>query len=278
MNMDPGHIGWQNYLSEAALRGLDDGLDGVYLDDAHDSVPSFYYERSWPINTRTGQRYTDGEWNASTLQLLQSVYQRVRNTYPNPDEKLVLFNGTISRSLLRTPFVDMSDGIIIEGFAHPYWKSGTDYESESLWKAQIDALVGLARRGKLVLAIAGTADGDDEDMNMFTCASFLLGDSPYSLYNYAGFEISAPIWPGFLPILGSPVDAYYRAEKLYQRDFTAAKVIVNPTPNHYYINLDKPYYPMSKDGSIASDPVTAVSLAPYSSSILFIASPLLRSE
>ena len=266
--MDPGNASWQEYLAEAAIRGLRDGLDGVYVDDVHEIVPGPRVDEAWPINPRTGLRFTDEEWNASTLELMERVYALVRSSYPNPTAKLVLYNGD-AVSLRDAPRILQSvDGIIIEGFAHPYWKRMADVSSERQWKSEVDTLVGVQRQGKAVLAIAGTADGDRQEVNLFTYSSYLLGKGPNSFYNFANFDYEGAQWPGFFAPIGIPSGTYYRSQEVFHRDFTGAKVLVNPTASPRQVGLDKGYHRVDKDGGVKPDLVEGVDLPPHTGAIL----------
>ncbi len=267
--LDLGNPGFQQYIADAALRAISGGANGIYIDDAHEIYPSFYSASGYPINPRTGAPYTNAEWAQDTYNLIKKAHDTVRAAYPGDYNKLVFYNGYI-HGWQGESFMPVADGAMSEGFVHAYWESASSFRDPATWKGEIDDLVNYQAQGKFIYAVSGASGSD---LNMYTYASYLLGAGPRSYYNYASYGNG---WAGFGAPLGTPSGAYYYANNVYQRDYSNAKVLVNPTGNWYTVSLGAGLYGLNQDGSIASGTTSSVNLGPHSGAI-FLKNPNLSS-
>lgn len=263
--MDLGNPGWQQYIADAAIRAIRNGINGIYVDDAHEVYPNFYSASGYPINPRTGAQYTSAEWKQDTYNLLKRARDAVRAAYPNDPSKLLLYNGYIN-GWQGEYFMPVADGAQSEGFVHAYWESATSFRDAATWKGEIDDLINYQNQGKLIFATSGASGGD---LNMYTYSSYLLGKGPRSYYNYANYGNGGMNgWAGFNAPIGVPSGSYYYASNVYQREYSNARVLVNPTTNTYTVNLGAGMYRLNQDGSIAATAVSSVTLGPHSGAIL----------
>jgi hypothetical protein len=143
----------------------------------------------------------------------------------------------------------------------------TAYPSEAHWKQDVDALPDAGAQGKSFLGVTkvwttGT-QAQKRAWFVFALASFLLGNdgSSYMTFSYTPGDLTVDrAW--YHLVLGNPVGSYAKVNGVYQRDFAAGRVLVNPTPSTFTIALGGTYYTLS---GVA---VTSVKLGPDSASIL----------
>ncbi len=265
--LDLGNPAFQRYLADAALRAINNGINGIYVDDAHEVYPSFYSVTGYPINPRTGRRYTDADWKQDTYNLLQTAQNAVRSAYPGDSTKILAYNGYI-HGWQGEAFMPVADGAQSEGFVHAYWDSATTFRDQATWKGEIDDLINYQAQGKRIFATSGASGGD---LNLYCYSSYLLGKGPLSYYNYANYGNGGMNgWTGFSAPIGTPLGSYYYAGNVYQRDYSNSKMLVNPTGGSYAIDLGSGMYRLNQDGSISSGATSSVTLGPNSGAILII--------
>ncbi len=259
--LDIGNPAYQDYISESAMNALSNGINGIYIDDAHEIIPNFYGFSGWPVNPRTGRDYKNDEWKQDAYNLIQKAHDRVRSSYPDDPSRLLLYNGYIS-GWQGKYFMPVSDGAQSEGFIHSYWESASNYRSEGIWKQEIDDLIAFQKQGKVIFATCGANDGD---INTYCYSSYLLGKGSGSYYNYAGHGQN--YWQGFNVNLGRPLNDYYIKDDVFQRDFSYGKVFVNPSQSSYSISLGSGMYLLKDDGYLSSDLYYSFVLGPHKGSI-----------
>ncbi len=217
--MDPDS-GWRSYwarrvLYEAGLLGD----DGVFADSL--SVPQYLGADSF----RPPLQYFVGEaaWTARIDRFMRYEHQRLRGHLwfiPNA--------GSWITTRDRTDY-SIPDGVMIEGFAEG---GASSYYALSDWRLQMNRVLGLVRRGRVVLAQSylGAADMNARG---FVLGSYLLVKGTHTFLNM-DLGIEAQWFPEYSVRLGpaaggvpSSIDAL-RQGPLYVRRFAHGLVAVNP--------------------------------------------------
>ncbi len=218
MNPDSG---WRAYwarrvLHEAALLGD----DGVFADSL--SVPQYLGAESFSPPFR----YFDGEaaWTARIDRFMRYEERRLRGRLwfiPNA--------GSWITTRDRTDY-SIPDGVMIEGFAEG--GAQTPY-AVSDWRLQMNRVLSLARRGRIVLAQSYLA-ASDATARGFVLASYLLTKGGHSFLNM-DVGSAAQWFPEYglrigraLDPLPARVDALGVGGGLYARRFEHAVAVANP--------------------------------------------------
>jgi Hypothetical glycosyl hydrolase family 15 len=218
MNPDSG---WRRYWASRVLyeaRLLGD--DGVFADSL--SVPQYLGADGFspPL------RYFVGEaaWTARIDRFMRYEVGRLRGRLwfiPNA--------GSWITTRDRTDY-SIADGAMIEGFAEG---SPSDFYAIDDWRLQMDRVLGLVRRGRVILA-QSYLGASDAVARGFVLGSYLLVKGSHTFLN---MDIgSVPQWfPEYGVDLGAasgPVPASIDAQRerggLYVRSFARGLVAVNP--------------------------------------------------
>ncbi len=254
LHLDPGNTQWQEFMAKAYKDYIVRyGYDGVYVDLVDATTHYINYKKTnKAVNPRTGKAYTDQEWRSATLGLLQTVRHHI-------GDKLMIINGSRGQNYFQTgyaEFLTVADGMCNEGFTG--WTQDPmiyKFDSEDKWKADVDALVDCARRGKIAIAVANVKKRESlepkalyEARYRYIVASFLLGKGKN---HYMRFYAKVPGKPGgcyqpgedVLPAccnisLGESCGSYQQKDGVYQREFQRGKVFVNPTGRPVRVTLD----------------------------------------
>ena len=239
---DIGNTEYQDYVANWVKNQCDEhGFDGVFADWGIDAGAGLTYGLSGhAINPRTGEPYTREEWVEGTLAIAQKIKAKIGS-------KLYVGNGihdgnkwfyardTYMR-FLNLPI----DGLMAEGLFTPTM-------SEDSWKKSLDFMVWLqdnflARRSNGVfLPVCDLRGATNEQVKYLFCSS-LLGIKDFSKnylwmtrvtcssYTQSLFEID----------LGIPEGDYYLVgeTRIYAREFTKARVYVNPTSSTYTVEVN----------------------------------------
>lgn len=236
----------KTYLAAAANAGV----DGIFMDDAR--------VNPFPQVSHLVANNIKISWAAETLETLAYLRSQL------PEDKYLIFN-TINNSTIPNPgsnFPLVTDGGENEYFIHSYYENLNTVVATSSWKTTIDNLKDISQN-RIYLAQSGTSEpmvtlsADAltamKKMAMFTFGSYLLGKGPYAYYSFAVPLSRADYNAGYNYIffdyydldLGQPVygeDYFIRGnntpvqradlvqDAIYQREFTNALVLVNPSP------------------------------------------------
>jgi len=186
-----------------------------------------------------------------------------------------LFNGrsfyrdqSLYQSYLATA---KTDSVFVEGMFNNF---GTMY-SETDWIKSVDLIIWMQNNylnnpsKSLVIWSPTTdlpADITRDQMSAFIYTSSLLGISKTE-QNYVschGNMVSAFTQSLYETPIGLPEESYHiiPETRVYEREFTKSRVLVNPTTSSYTINLGKQYRNMN--GNI----ITSITLGKYSGTIL----------
>ena len=266
--MNPSNAGWvDNRVQECASALAHSGYDGCFIDNLGPGAiwaPSLSGD---PINPATGKVWTEKEWMSATSVIASRVRQAQS---PRP----VIVNGLgagfsyFSEWAPTSQLLDVSDYGIAEMWIRPASQGITSHRSEASWKQDVDLLVDASARGKRVLAttkvwVDGTQAQKDA-WHEYALASFLLADdgSHHFTFSYGRSEDPTAGHPWWSIDLGDPTDGYAKIDGVYQRDFTAGKVLVNPTTSTVTVDLGTTY------GDLHGQSSSSVTLAPHTGRIL----------
>lgn len=276
ITMDPGNPEWRAFLVDAAVEAVTTGKHDIVMADETKIVNTFSSE--WDgINPRTGNIYTDAEWNDDMYGLLNEI-----NVALGADKILVAnsaVNGVEYFKKNAARFLEVTDGLVFEGAKGPIWWDTTHYPKEDQWIQNLQVMDELGALGKNMLYIAKydvSTITSDEDLNkheMFNFATFMLGKNDTNVYSFNVFDKSNPLsgmiefQDYWLADLGAPLGAYYKKDDLYQRDFENGRVIVNATKSRGQLDLAGTFY--TYDGT----PVTVLDVEPTSGYLLLSSPP-----
>jgi hypothetical protein len=284
MNLDDS--GWRSYWQGEVLRQVqanDD--DGVFTDSL--SVPNYMgYDNYRPSLPAVDEPFEDAWSNriSSWLSWLQT--QQVGDYYIIPNV------GSWINSRDRTDY-SPADGVMVEGFAMEADQSPYAYSD---WQLQMNRILGLVQ-DKAVIA-QSYVGGDQE--RMFVLATYLLVKSSHTYLNIA--QDTGPEWyPEYDIAIGAPIqnagsdidNLYDPSSRVYRRAFDNGLVFVNAqdwSGTTVTVNLGATYYlaqtrgggPVSisgiPTGEVTYQPVTRVTLPPYSGVILLNGIPSMTSS
>jgi hypothetical protein len=221
--------GWRSYWARRVLREARLlGDDGVFADSL--SVPHYLGADSFT----PALRYFHGEaaWTRRVNAFMRYERRRLRGRLwfvPNA--------GSWITTRDRTDYT-IPDGVMIEGFASPSYAPAD-------WRLQMERVLRLARRGRIVIA---QAYPQDAGTRMYALASYLLTKGRRSFVNLQAAQ-GAQWWPEYGIDLGAPRDGLrLRAVGgVYVRRFAHGVALVNPdTVAHTYavappLRLVEPY-------------------------------------
>ena len=214
--------GWRGYWAGRVLREARLlGDDGVFADSL--SVPQYLGAASFspPL------QYFKGEaaWTRRVDSFMRYERRRLRGRLwfiPNA--------GSWITTRDRTDY-SIPDGVMIEGFAEGDAQSPYALDD---WRLQMERVLGLARRGRVVIAQSylGAADSDARS---FDLASYLLTKGRHSFLNLDAAGIAAQWFPEYEVPLGPPtdplpasIDALRTPSGLYARRYRGGVAIANP--------------------------------------------------
>jgi len=244
-------------------------FDGVFADN---SIGSDAGEWTWdstsrPINPKTGTYFTDEEIRNAYIQLHREIKNAIGsktlvcNGIWNGNrfyERFSSYNEIISNSPL--------DGIMSEGL---WYADGGSWFSENDWLNSLNFLVWiqdnflknhLDRYFIGVFYSTGTLPQGctQEQMTLYGFASTLLGAKNSQNYVSIGGDVYK--YPNLLAFvqrlrnidIGYSENDYHviSGTHVYARDFSKAKVLVNPTASSYTVSLDGNYKTL--DGTTVS--------------------------
>jgi hypothetical protein len=259
--IDFGNPSCQVWVANWIKHYLDEyGFDGVFADNSLAATAEnwFWDVRARPINPRTGTYWTDSEIIAAELAYHTCVKQAIGS-------RLLICNGiwggetfyehqnTYAYVVASSPF----DGYMSEGIWYRY---DGRWLSEEQWEKSLDFLIWTQGTGRIFTPVCSIGEADrilpmdrsiDTVRQMYTyaLASTLLGIETNR--NYLGSSGSEAFFRQIAKPLhidvGEPTSSYYVIDgtRVYARDFTEVKVLVNPSDEAYSVIFDKGYETLS---------------------------------
>jgi hypothetical protein len=255
--MDIGNPGWrQHYVSHVNSKIDNTPYDAVFADDVWSGLAS----DRWTCDPSKIKASDVDRWHSDTIGMLQYVKA---NLLPS---KLLIINSDNWGS----DYLEVVDGIAREGFAHAEWETPLQH---SFSMQHLDAFLRDSSTGKHIWAISGTqilpetSITEIEEVVKFCYASFLCalnGSNTYLSFNNFGSERdwSDIYFSIFNTYIGQPSGGYYTSQNILMRNYTAGKVLLNPSDTPRTINLQTPYRTL--DGNT----VTSVYMDPWTGEIL----------
>lgn len=236
---NPGHCldprtGWSGYYGQYILDSMAKGLfDGVYSDAARS------YEEMKDEGNTTQWQFDNGEdeWDYAVLEMLQNIENSLGST------AITIYNNGYNN------WIGAYDGRLYEWFLasfEDYSPAGGD-----LWLLHMHSAKETVDSGKMLLACQyGRNDKD----RMYGLTSFLLiaNDNSYYFFNERSVDEDTPWrwYPEYEVEIGNSSGDYYYADDVFQRDYTKARILVNPGSSGVDVNLDESCYTL--DGNSVS--------------------------
>jgi hypothetical protein len=256
--MDVGNAGWRQHWVSYVNSKLtaNQYYDGVFLDDVWDNLPADSSLFNAIVPPAVISR-----WHADTIGMLQHIKTNIETG------KLVFIN---SNEYATDDYLALVDGQMLEGYEHADWVGIDDFYT---WPEGV--LARKSATGKIIVAASGTMpDSDTVKMNAmlkYCYAGYLLGmngSNAYWSYNSWGHADGAK---GYYPImdtdLGQSAGASYASQGVSMRDFSAGKVLFNPSPAVHVVAVGGDFKLL--DGTT----VSSVTLTGWSAEVLLLSSP-----
>ena len=264
---DPNSQGYRDWLADQCKEEVDRyGFDGVFGDGASAPNRPIWDISGIPVNPSTSQVYADHEWSMALIGLDQTIKQKMGS-------KLLIGNGCLSGTINGwacledyKQILDALDGAMIETSIFAYWE---DFRSEEDWIEDVDFIKWHTSQGKytIVWSVVGEEEEEVESLTRYCFASYLLGiqDFLHSPLTVRGTMETSCAEDLVNVKLGTVLEDYHSRDDnphVYERDFSSAKVLVNPTYGSYDVSLDGNYTTL--DGQIVSQ----IMLGPHNGIIL----------
>lgn len=250
-------------------------IEGIFFD----MLPLYLYAEYYasvdntavtdlPVNSRSGIDYTNSEWNADGLALLQALRAQtdlkiIGNGFSFGTGKR--FYSTMNPDHTAEPFIPYLDYVSIEGFVRWGGDALTTFRDETDWVYDINFLAYLGDKAiswcHLEASSAGILAQQDQQFN-YIIGSYLLGCSMGAHLLYAGDMNSGfakdywPIINDYFTRLGTPTESFTDIAgakarlsggvNTYHRAFSNGIVLVNPTAsNDAAVELGGTYYDLA---------------------------------
>lgn len=239
--LDIGNPEYRAYEVDVLMKKMAaSGYDGLYFDVVH----AYWVERrGWndPAgNPTTLPAAVMRDWPTNMLSFIETVRARL-----DPQKKL-LWNTlalTVNRAREWAAWeqraLTVANGAQLDGFC---FNRDRAYAAED-WRHQVNRIVEVAAMGKLVLA-KGTVDRDVgpalDRLKLFCFASYLLAADGKFAYYWPSLALGEPNFDPRLygVTLGVPAGPYRQVQGVFQRDFAAGRVLVNPGPVPVTVRLE----------------------------------------
>ena len=227
---NPGHCldprtGWADYYKDYVLECMTPGsYDGVYSDAArcYEEMKSEGNTQQWQVDN------SPEEWNNAVYQMLQGIENSL------DEETITICNNGYNL------WISAYDGRLFEWFL-------SDWEYTPLggdqWILHMQSAKETVESDKMLFAMQyGRNDRD----RMYGLASFLLiaSDKSYYSFNEHSIDEDTP-WRWYSEYeaeIGDPNGDYYFDDDVYQRNYTKARILVNPSSKSVNVDLGENYY------------------------------------
>ena len=266
--MNPNNAAWRRNRADFCLSLLAKSrYDGCSIDMLGAAPLEPGYLTSQPVNPATGQAFTGGEWMRATAAVAADVKAALgsRPVYANGLRNGVqYFDDRASSEVL----LDAANGGIAESWLRASTWSITKHRSEAEWRRDVDLIVDAEGRGDAVVTLtkvwtSGTTAQKDA-WHEYALASFLMGSGGRSRFSFS-YDRNAPATsdhPWWHVNIGTPSARYGKINGVYQRPYTAGKVLVNPTDAPVTVSLGAAYT------DFRGNRMSSLTLPPHSGKVL----------
>jgi hypothetical protein len=227
--MDPGNEGFRAFWLERA-RELQEtyGWDHIFLDNVEGSRIKMVGKNGSLAN------YPDDE---SYQKAVEGFLSYIRTNYFEPSNKSIYANiVSIAEDHVWDRYLQYVDGAMIESFATD-WSDG--YRSKDEWEQQMNLAEKALKQGKTLILVA-QGDQEDEELQKFAFASYLLIADGNAYFRYTNSEEYRNLWlyENYDIDLGIPLGDRYKSKGLWRRDFAYGYVTVNSQKHQAEIILN----------------------------------------
>ncbi len=217
--MDPGSEGYRQFWLERA-RELQEtnGWDNIFLDNVEASRAKLLEDGE------TLPKYPDDK---SFQQAVEGFLSYIRQNYFQPRGKMMYGNiVSVDDDQVWGNYLKFLDGAMIESFATD-WSNG--YRSPDEWEQQMEEAEAALSAGKTMILVS-QGDQNNEKLQNFTFASYLLIDNGNAFFRYTNSKNYRDVWmyDNYNIDLGKPLGSRYKDQGGWRRDFSNGYVTVNP--------------------------------------------------
>ena len=267
--MDINNSGWVSTRVADCKTALQiSGYDGCYYDMLGSGLLFPGYLTALPINPTTGATWTHAQWITRVSTMIQQIRQQVGRP--------VIANGTNNGRRYwakpggSRPLVRAAQTIVAELFVRLPTESPALILPSSRWRQELDMITDAEANGDTLLLetkveVRATL-AQLTRWHKLSLATYLLGANGRTRYQFTTTAYPATHWvdDSWTNVsLGSPSGRYsVLSNGLYVRNFSAGKVVVNPTSKSITLPLAKPYT------TINGTRLTSLTLAPSTGEIL----------
>ncbi|HRC41449.1 putative glycoside hydrolase [Nostocoides sp.] len=260
---------WSSSLTASCAEMISkSGYDDCYLDVLGSGPLTSVYLSSKPVNA-DGSLWSPNQWIAATSRLAIATKAALGG-------RGVTGNGIghggryFSTTMSSRPLVAATDQVAAEGFVRDAKSGVGSFRREAAWKQDVDMLIDAEAQGKGMLTVTkvwtAATPAQQDAWHEYSLATFLLGTGGKSMFYFLRdrtLNATQMDHPFNLIDPGVPTGAYRFESGVYQRDYTAALVLVNPTKAVATVPLTRSYT------TLTGAPVTgSITLAPNTAKIL----------
>jgi hypothetical protein len=248
---------WQKYFTEQVKKYLDlTTMDGVLLDAFSVGYPPWAYGP----NGEVAAGWTEEGWREAHWKLLNTLKDTLKEDY------LIVYNGIMALPPEygdpNTEFVDQTDGTCIEAYSvYLAMDENKDTKRWYFFEAIMKHMKMVVEKDKIfILEVVG--DKNNENTRLYALSSFLLLQTNKTFFYFTPYTSFTEWYPEWEAKIGTPLGDYYQKDGVYYRDFSNAKILVNPGDSKITIQLDKTYY------TLEGAQIMSITLKPQTGTIL----------
>ena len=276
--LDIGNESFQNWAADEVVRRLENYTGGTATGTALDNI-------MLGLMPEFEGKYTQTQWADIWERYLRKIKSKLNsNGY--------ILVGNLGADFKNEKFIPQTDRILnnLDGYMNEGFLSGGSIDwsyrnmSENEWLAEVtNTLWAADHKGKIPFLVSWSYKLPEEDL-VYLYGSFLLvgnqktyfsgseSDSRELIYqgvhysDFFGYLLDGSKWYSLWDYdLGDPEGLMYKEYGLYQRNYTKARIIVNPSENTLSMPLEGTYY------TIGGRAVSSLTLAPKTAEILLTA-------
>jgi hypothetical protein len=249
------YAGWGDFVGRSCkAQLLQSGADGCFLDMLGTGPLSAEYNQNGevPVVDSSGGHFTNLQWYSQITGPISANAELVSG-------KPVIANGIGNGRRYYGGSYGPSNQILSNatGGDSEIWmrspaSSITKFPTDAAWRVETQMLTDSSTANRTILATVKTwtvaTPAQLEQWRRFTLASFLIGNQGHAVYEFS--PATKLIWSDNSPLyslnIGSPIETYssvagYLKAGVYQRTFSAGKVVVNTGTTPVTVSLGGVY-------------------------------------